>query len=147
MVNTNQKHTYKKQLKILFWNTRSLKQRLPEIQSSSHLFDIIICVETWLKENDIVRLPGFTTYRKDRTHSTGGGIILFIKNNLAFKEIKNIKTTKPTIELCGINFNNVNPPLNIYTCYRTPRAYSFPGSLGCASSKCKQRKLFITWRF
>ena len=114
------KKVHKKQLKILYWNTRSLKERLQEVQSTAHLFDIIICVETWLQDKDNVKLPGFFNYRKDRSHAIGGGIIYFIRNNLSFIEIKNIKCPDNTVELCGVQFNNVNPPLNIYTCYRTP---------------------------
>ena len=75
-------------LKIIFWNCNRLKPRYTELQSKLNLFDILICVESWLTNEDTIHLPGFVSFRKDRTHLSGGGIIIFIRKNLAFIELK-----------------------------------------------------------
>ena len=109
-----------KSLRIIFWNTRSIKPRREEIQSFIQNVDICICVESWLKPKDTINYSGFLTYRKDRPDPKGGGIIFFIRKNLAYIEIKDLKTPDESIELCGIRVNNVNPPLDVLACYRSP---------------------------
>ena len=111
---------YKKTIRILYWNTRSFLQRLQEIQRNLNNFDLIICTESWLTEKDHPHFPGFVVYRADRLHSRGGGIIMIIRKNLAFTEINNIISPDPSVEICGLHFNNVLPALNVYACYRSP---------------------------
>ena len=52
--------------------------------------------------------------------STGGGIVLLIRKNIAYKEIDNLATPNLSVELCGLRITNTNPALNIYVCYRVP---------------------------
>ena len=73
----------------MFFNARSLSNNfklheLIEISNEKNLH-IIGIVETWLHsniDNGEINIPGFTIYRKDRDGQRGGGIILYIKNNL-----------------------------------------------------------------
>ena len=44
-------------------------------------FDILAISETWLSDkipNELVNIPGFNVYRKDRP-SHGGGVLIYIK--------------------------------------------------------------------
>ena len=108
-------------LYILYWNARSIRLRKEDILRISHKVDIIACVESWLNSPDInFEIPGFLCYRKDRTHTIGGGIIILIRKDIAFKEITNIQTPDPTIELAGIEITNVSPTFSLFTLYRTP---------------------------
>ena len=111
---------HKKDLKIFFWNTRSFHQRQTELLSKIHQYDICICVESWLTDKDKVHVPGFVVFRQDRQHSRGGGTIVLIRKNVAFKTIQNFKCPDSSVEICGIHINNVKPSLNILICYRTP---------------------------
>ena len=52
--------------------------------------------------------------------STGGGIVLLIRKNIAYKEIDNLATRNLSVELCGLRITNTNPALNIYVRYRVP---------------------------
>ena len=90
-----------KNLKVIFWNARSIIPRKEEI--CKILPD---------------HYPGFKTFRKDREHSRGGGIVAFIRNNLAYTEINSIKTPDDSVELTGIKITNISPPINIFICYR-----------------------------
>lgn len=107
-------------LKIIFWNCKSLIQRLTELQSKRNTFDILICVESWLTPKDKIHLPGFVTFRKDRLHSRGGGTLIFIRSNLPYLEINDVYSPHQSVELCGIKLNHVNPALNLIICYRAP---------------------------
>ena len=73
-----------------------------------------------LKPPKNVQLARFNTFRKDRIHSSGGGIVILIRKNLAFTEIIDLNIPDNRIEICGINLNNVCPPLKIIACYKTP---------------------------
>ena len=108
-------------LRIMFWNTRSIKDKQIEIQRTLNNYDIIICVETWLNANLHIQFPGFFTLRKDRQHGQGGGgIAFFIRKNLAFIELTKLISPDLSVELCGIKITNVLPTIDIIACYRTP---------------------------
>ena len=111
-------------LKILYWNARSYKQRRLELPSVLKNIDIFICVESWLSSSDVIRnsdVPtGFIVYRKDRTISKGGGILIFIRKNVAFFEIKDIVTPLQSVEICGLRITNLNPIIDLIVCYRAP---------------------------
>lgn len=111
---------HRKLLRILFWNSRSTLQRREEIQSIINDLDIFICVESWLTADDNIHYPGFTTFRKDRTHARGGGIVIFIRKNIAYLEIADLSSPDRSVEICGIRCNNIQPPLDILACYRSP---------------------------
>lgn len=120
MNNKSTEKTYYKNLKILFWNTRSLIQRKTELLTQLRKFDICVCVETWLSDEDKIHFPEFVTFRKDRQHSRGGGIIILVRKNLAYAEIRNIQTPDISVEMCGIHLNNITPALDLIIRYRTP---------------------------
>lgn len=107
-------------LRILFWNTRSFRQRSKEIPRILKDLDIFICVESWLLPEHDIHFPGFLTFRKDRTHARGGGILLLIRKNLAYVELTDINSPVRNIEICGININNIHPKLNLIVIYRAP---------------------------
>lgn len=109
-----------KKLRLLFWNSRSLQKRKHELHSIIINLDIFICVESWLTADTDFNFPGFVTFRKDRQHARGGGILILIRKNIAFTELKDIRSPDQSVEICGIHINNVNPPLDILACYRSP---------------------------
>lgn len=111
---------FKSGLKIIFWNARSILKRKEELKKILRNIDIFICVESWLDENiHNFDYSGFKTFRVDRTYSKGGGILMFIKNNIPYKQINNIKSPHQTVELAGVEIQT-NPIFNIYACYRAP---------------------------
>lgn len=111
----------KKDLKILYWNARSILKRKEEIQQILHTVDIFACVETWLSPSVVnLQYPGFVSFRLDRTHAPGGGILLLIRKNLTYKEIPGITCPYESVEICGIRITNTNPAFNLIVCYRAP---------------------------
>lgn len=83
--------------------------------------DILVSVETWLSPNNkFGNFPGFLTFRQDRSHSRGGGILMIIRKNIAFCKINNLLSPNDSVELLGVQLTQLNPPLNLLACYRTP---------------------------
>ena len=80
-------------LKILQWNCRSIFSKLPEFKhyltTLTSLPHIICLQETFLSLKYNPSIPGYNFIRKDRSpiHGKGGGVCMFIKSDIIFKEI------------------------------------------------------------
>lgn len=107
-------------LNILYWNARSINAHKEELEVILKGVDIFVCVESWLKPDIKFNIRGFNVFRKDRENMRGGGILFLVRKKYAYKEITIPNAIHDTVELSGININNISPPLNIFTCYRTP---------------------------
>lgn len=103
---------------------KKLHKRINELSTLLNKLDIFVCVETWLTEctdeEKKINFPGFLTFRKDRQHARGGGILILIRKNIGYVEINDIKSPDPSVEMCGIRIVNTNPSLELFVCYRTP---------------------------
>lgn len=77
-------------------NVRSLNapSRLLDLQllCNNHSIDILCLTETWLsdsKPNNSISLPGFQPpLRRDRPNCTGGGVAVYVKNDLPVSRLK-----------------------------------------------------------
>uniref|UniRef100_A0ABD2WKB1 Endonuclease/exonuclease/phosphatase domain-containing protein n=1 Tax=Trichogramma kaykai TaxID=54128 RepID=A0ABD2WKB1_9HYME len=91
------------------------------LQNEAHKFDIIILVETWLKESKSFKLKGFHIIRFDRQVGSGGGLAICIKDNLFYEKTK-IKFNSNKLEtgsvIIKVNPHNLDNFL-ITACYRT----------------------------
>jgi hypothetical protein len=68
-------------------NCRSLRSKFPEFQQRSQNIDVIILLETWLDEAEIVYLKWFDVVRKEKKERAGGGVAIFINNTLKYTRI------------------------------------------------------------
>ena len=108
-------------MKVILWNARSILPFKEELQEVTKDIVVFICVELWLTPTkEKFDLPGLTTFRKDCLHSRGGGILILLRNSIAFKEIEVNKSNNETVELCGLKITNVSPNINLFICYRAP---------------------------
>ena len=76
-----------KQLLLQHWKLlycRRICSRREEPQKRLEEVDVFIGVETSLKSPQTFYLSGFHTYRIDRTHRSGGGIIFLVRKSLKF---------------------------------------------------------------
>jgi hypothetical protein len=96
-----------RQLNIIQWNANSLKPKLLDLQVLLNRDKIHIAVinETWLDEDDIIKVSGYHIWRSDREDSYGGVGIL------THKSVKvtplNISLQNTNIEVIGVNILNV----------------------------------------
>ena len=107
-------------LRILYWNPRSVCNKIEEIQHMIQDIDILVCVKSWLKEYINFLFSGFNTFRKDRVHSSGGGIVFLIRKNLNYIENENLTNANLFAELCGIEITNLKNPITIIAFYKPP---------------------------
>ena len=104
-----------KELNILFWNVRSISRRRDELPYILSTVDIFICVETWLSSVPINKftIPGFQIFRKDRTHTTGGGILIAIRKSWDARELNELISVNDKFEIYGIKIKNITATLEI----------------------------------
>jgi exonuclease III len=89
MSNTNAKPSRETGLKILYFNARSIRNKLSDLHDAMYnqLFDIICISETWLNAvvmNGLIDPQSqFKIYRRDRqTINLGGGVCILVRNSL-----------------------------------------------------------------
>lgn len=113
----------RRKLKILYWNCRSFDHRQVELQTLINDVDILVCAESRLKpkDNRPRTFPGFYTIRKDREYSTGGGLLVAIRKNIAYKQIETPDISDRLIESIGFQITNSIPAFNLYAFYKPPR--------------------------
>ena len=90
-MNNKLTHAIKKALpNVMLLNARSIINKTAELSIivDKHNSDIIFATETWLNENvpsEVVNIPGLIVIRKDRSSGRGGGIAIYIKDNVPVK--------------------------------------------------------------
>lgn len=95
--NKNNMHSFS----MIHWNIRSAPRNLDSmdsyLQNINIKFDIIGLSETWFNENNIDRyhLEGYVHEHNYRKEKRGGGVSLFIKNNVNYKPREDLNV------LCG----------------------------------------------
>ena len=98
--------------KCLHINARSLISNISDIQQYLNIlgdnFSIIGVSETWLKDIDdpLVKLDGYAMEGFCRKHKRGGGVALYIKNDLTYKTRQDICSNTEDFEACFIEIEN-----------------------------------------
>jgi hypothetical protein len=120
---------YHKRLKAAHVNAQSLRAHIDEVREIFHptLFDLIGVSESWLKpsiHSNEVFLPGYVLQRNDRIGRQGGGVAVYIREDLKFK----ILSSSPAEYLGGPEFLLIEISLSgadallLGVCYRPPRS-------------------------
>ena len=112
-----------KSLSIIFWNAHSINKRRYKLETLLKNIDIFLCVESWLQDSDdrkdYIYISGLVQYKQNRKNLRGGGILILVRNAIAFDKIS-IKSAHESVELRGIQLTNAKPTLNIVVYYRVP---------------------------
>ena len=94
----------KRVVKACHFNARSLRNKFEDLEALAAMdqYDIIGVTESWLdtSNRDFIaeyNLPGYTIFSCERENRTGGGVILYVHNNLQpvsmkTESIKNVDT-------------------------------------------------------
>ena len=78
-------------LSILQWNARSLIANGQELKYNVNVLGNphLVCIqETWLKPQLDFVIFGYVSVRKDREHGTGGGVAIFIREDIQFRSVE-----------------------------------------------------------
>ena len=114
-------------LNLIFLNIRSLRKSFEEflIETSAlnKLLDVIIFVETNIKDEEIdfYKMPGYHSHFLNRTGRRGGGIAIFVRDEIRFDMFKNDAKNFECLDFC-LEKNNMT--LHIIAIYRPPTTYN-----------------------
>ena len=116
-------------LNCFFTNARGLRSKhdlLQEYAIEQNL-DIIGIAETFLTDDILsaeIALPGYTMYRKDRcevNNSKGGGVVLYVRNDIISCEIVTLNQLKCESVWCKLKTHG-NPDVIVGVCYKSQAA-------------------------
>ena len=83
---------------IIHINAQSLSAKLDMLEIEAEEHDIATLSETWLHEdvsNDSILLEGFQPpSRRDRGHNRYGGVAIYCRNNIAYKQRPDLDTDR-----------------------------------------------------
>ena len=113
---------------LMHINCRSLLCNFNEIVdftcSLNNIFDVVCMSETWLSgsTDDQVDIAGFTFVGKNRENKRGGGVGMYVKNDLKYKIRTDIySNNENTCELIAIEIvNDYSKNIVVITVYRPP---------------------------
>ena len=114
--------TIRSELRCLYTNANCLTNKLEELKIRSKGYDIVAITETWADANITdaeLHLPGFTSFRVDRSSSKGGGVILYIRSDLqasVSQELTDFRFSECV--WCTVKLNMGQLLLGV--CYRSP---------------------------
>lgn len=100
-------------LSIFHCNARSLRKNFNSLVGhiSQHVpgFDVIAVSETWLQNNETIVMHGYNLLSLPRdAHTRGGGVALFVKENIVFQVLSPASVSDDVIEAlfvkldCGV---------------------------------------------
>lgn len=112
----------KNDLKILYFNIRSIRNKLYDLEQIINDFqiapDIIVLTEIWIKkeENIHFNLQNYKPFFANRKTSQAGGVAIFVHNNISTSEILNIDEEETS--WLGVKLLKLN--INLFAIYRSP---------------------------
>ena len=115
------KKSIKTSLCVVQWNIQE-KNNFPEFRNyveTNKIYPDIICLqETWANQRNT--LPNIPSYAKpiykNRTEKKCSGVAIYVKNNIAFKEI-DLSTVNVKLEVCAIKLHLEKKTISLYNIY------------------------------
>ena len=116
---------------IFHLNIRSLRRNFEDfkvlINELQVPFKLICLTETWLADNDLVensnyKIDGYTAIHLERKEKIGGGVLIYVKNNVNFKSRPDLTISNKNVEFLTIEILNENSKNFLVSChYRPPK--------------------------
>ena len=111
-------------IKCLYFNARSIMNKKAELElyAVEENPDIIGITETWLKADILdseISLENYTLFRHDREDARGGGVMLYVKNNLKVTH-RDDATNNKFAESVWVDIVSAKEKTLVGVCYRSP---------------------------
>ena len=116
-----------KLLNLCTFNARSIRNKMAELSNfiHSHKIHVLAVSETWLSSLDSdgeIILPGFQApFRKDR-NTKGGGVCIFLSNQLSGKRRGDLEDPELELLWVEIKLSGYHRSLLVGCCYRPPQS-------------------------
>ena len=116
-------------LSIIHFNCRSIKANFDNmykyLESLQIKFDVIAVSETWLTEHDDINdfiLPDYEILSINRTNKRGGGVMLYISNNIEYEKLNDLSfVVDDMFEVLSVELKIKNAKNIVVSClYRSP---------------------------
>ena len=97
--------------------------------------DLLFVTETWLSKDILdsaVGVKGYTILRRDREHTSGGGVMLFFKDHLQVNEIANpphLNNGADDFEVLCVDYFDGKHPIRFCCFYVPPRSSQLKNSI------------------
>ncbi len=90
----------KDRLSCLYTNATSLNNKIDEllIEIIKYKASVIFVSETWWTDESATIITGFNLFRKDRVHSKGGGVCIYIDETIKSYELKSLSANESFCE-------------------------------------------------
>ena len=118
---------YNSKLSLLHLNARSLNKNFDALQillsSLNFTFDVIAVTETWFNSStniDMYDLQEYSLISKCRTSKSGGGVALYLKNNLIYNILHDFTCSESNYEMMFIEITTKPKPIIVACIYRPP---------------------------
>jgi hypothetical protein len=92
-------------LKCLYTNATSVCNKWDELASllvEKNYPHVLAITETWFNSNSLVKINGYTHYLLNRSEGRGGGVVVYIKEDLCSYEVKLLDLSSEQV-WCGID--------------------------------------------
>ena len=66
---------------------------------------VVVLTETWFSDNNFQNINGYKSFHSYRLNRIGGGVSIFITNELPSSEVSIMNMNNDNIELCGVSLN------------------------------------------
>jgi len=107
-------------IQLMQWNYYGIRSKLPYLQATEHLYDVICIQESLLRPHNSFWIRGFNTIRKDIISSNERGTCILLRDNLTYSVLDLSPFTHSSLELQGITLIQDNEPLAVINIYRHP---------------------------
>lgn len=85
--------------------------------------DVVILTETWFNESNTQDIPGYRGHHSCRSDCNGGGVSVYVNNQLKSRIINDMCFVTPASEFCSVNVSlSAVESINIIGFYRPPNA-------------------------
>ncbi len=114
---------------LLHFNARSIKNKFDTISAELLvLCPTVICItETWLHDDSELpayQLDGYVALADSRKQREGGGVVIYVRNDLAVRQLPTSTATNDAFSVCAAVIGRQPNQMLVCAVYRAPRANS-----------------------
>jgi len=120
---------YSNALKLVQWNCRGIRGKLPQLQMLAPSLDILCIQESLLWPRNSFWLRGFNIVRKDISFSHERGVCILVNSKLNYATLNLSSLLHTSLELLGVSLMHDNATLAIINIYRHPNQFTPPSIL------------------
>jgi len=122
------------------------------LDNNDYKFHVLVLTETWFSADNATEVDGYNAYHSYRTDKVGGGVSVYVSDNLASKQLHNLALIGDAYEVCAASVCFGSELVYILGTYRPPSDADFEQQLDTfvhllADFNVQSKKVFIAGDF